>query len=127
MTNKHAAVWFEIPATNYERAINFYETVLGVTLQREEIPGAPRMAIFPYDKEGGVGGSVMEAPEGCVPSAGGVILYLSAGDDLAGPLGRVESAGGKVTMPKTQISPEIGYIAHLIDTEGNRVSFHSFG
>ena len=37
----------------------------------------------------------------------------------------VESAGGKVVMPKTQISPEIGYMAFFIDSEGNKIGLHA--
>ena len=38
---------------------------------------------------------------------------------------RVEDAGGKVIMPKTKISDEIGYMAFFFDTEGNKLAFHS--
>ena len=51
-------------------------------------------------------------------------VYLNGGDDLNIPLGRVEAAGGKIIMPKTDIQ-ENGFIAQFIDTEGNRVAFHS--
>ena len=47
------------------------------------------------------------------------------GTVLAGALGKVEAAGGKVAMPKTAISPEIGFMAFFIDSEGNRVGLHS--
>ena len=40
-------------------------------------------------------------------------------------VGRIEGAGGKVVMPKTQITPEIGYMAFFMDTEGNKVGLHS--
>jgi hypothetical protein len=32
-----------------------------------------------------------------------------------------------VQMPKTQISPEIGYMAFFTDSEGNAVALHSNG
>lgn len=53
------------------------------------------------------------------------MLYLNGGDDLQKILDRVESAGGKITFPKTQITPEIGYMGIIIDSEGNRVGLHS--
>ena len=117
-------MWFEIPATDFERAVGFYETVLGVALKREQMGDGPRMANFPY-VEGGAGGSVSEAGPGLEPSAGGVVIYLDAGPDLAPALARVEAAGGKVTMPKTLLCPEVGHIAKFIDTEGNQVALHS--
>ena len=39
------AVWFEIPATNFERAVKFYESVFQVALRRENIGGD--LAVFP--------------------------------------------------------------------------------
>ena len=32
--------WFDIPATNFDRAVTFYETVLGISLIRENMLGA---------------------------------------------------------------------------------------
>lgn len=121
-----ATVWFEIPSTDFDRAVGFYETVMGATLRREKMGDGPTMAIFPY-AEGGVGGSVMEPSPHMLPSTDGVVIYLNAGPDLAGPLSRVEGAGGRITMPKTLICEEIGYMAHFIDSEGNRMALHSRG
>jgi len=39
-------------------------------------------------------------------------------------LDRIESAGGKVTMPKTSIG-ENGNMAFFLDTEGNIIGLHS--
>lgn len=52
-------------------------------------------------------------------------VYLNAGDDLGTVLARVEAAGGKVAVPKTQISPEFGFMGAFLDTEGNWVGLHS--
>jgi uncharacterized protein len=81
------------------------------------------MAILPY-QNGGVGGAIIQG-EGLVPSAEGAIIYLDAGNDLAGALSRVEAAGGKVVMGATHLSDQIGSIAMFLDSEGNRVAFHS--
>lgn len=45
-------------------------------------------------------------------------------EDVGNELGRVEHSGGKVLMPKTSIG-ENGFIAHFMDTEGNRIGLHS--
>ena len=50
---------------------------------------------------------------------------VSGSSTSTGSFGRVEAAGGTVYQPKTQISPEHGYMAVFIDTEGNRVALHS--
>ena len=39
----------------------------------------------------------------------GVVVYLNANPDLAPVLEKLEPMGGKVLMPKTQITPEIGW------------------
>ena len=114
--------WFDIPATNFERAVGFYETVLGVHLMQENMLGA-RMAIFPASA-GEVTGAVM-ARDGVQPATGGTTIYLKAGDDLGAALARVEKAGGKILHPKTFIKEGMGYFGLLLDTEGNSVGLHS--
>ena len=119
---KNAVNWFEIPATDIDRAVKFYSTVLNTELQQQDMMGT-KMAFFTNETEG-VGGSICSG-EGYTPSANGAKIYLNGGEDLAGPLSKVEAAGGKVVLPKTKITDEIGYMATFIDTEGNSVSFHS--
>jgi predicted enzyme related to lactoylglutathione lyase len=53
------------------------------------------------------------------------MIYLNGGDDLSGMLSKVEEAGGSVVVPKTQITPEIGFFAIFMDPEGNKVAMHS--
>ena len=121
---KNAISWFEIPATNYERAKKFYATMLGVEITDMHMPDV-KYGMFPYDNDNnGVGGGIVEM-KGATPSADGVTIYLNGGDDLSVPLARVEASGGKIIMPKTDIG-ENGFMAQLIDTEGNRVALHSF-
>ncbi|MEM7349087.1 MAG: VOC family protein, partial [Chloroflexota bacterium] len=117
----NAINWFELPSTNFERAVKFYNEVTGSDLQKMDGDGFV-MAFFPT-KDNGVGGCVVHG-NGSQPSAEGTLVYLNGGDDLAVPLGRVEAAGGQVLMPKTSIG-ENGYMAIIMDTEGNRVAFHS--
>jgi len=63
--------------------------------------------------------------EGYVPTNNGVKIYLAGGSDLNIVLNRVENAGGKIILPKTQITPEYGFFASFQDTEGNIISLHS--
>ncbi|MEJ2194382.1 MAG: VOC family protein [Ignavibacteriaceae bacterium] len=119
---KNAVNWFEIPANDIDRAVKFYSTVLNTEFQQQEMMGT-KMAFFTNDTDG-VGGSICSG-EGYTPSAKGAKIYLNAGEDLSEPLSRVEAAGGKVVLPKTKITDEIGYMATFIDSEGNSVSFHS--
>jgi predicted enzyme related to lactoylglutathione lyase len=124
---KNAVDWFEIPAANLERAAAFYEQVFACKLNVMELANRLRMAMFPIDPSQGVGGALCHHPDFYTPSQSGTLVYLNADPDLAVALGRVEKAGGKIMVPKTQISPEYGYMAVFIDTEGNRVALHSRG
>jgi len=122
---KNAITWFEIPVTDYERAKKFYSEILGEEIKDHDM-GDENMkyGIFPYDMENHkIGGAIMKM-EGMNPSKDGSTVYLYAGEDLSVSLARIEPAGGKVIMPKTDIN-ENGFIAQFIDTEGNRVALHS--
>src|SRR5687767_4321429 len=107
---QHLVSWFEIPATDFNRAVKFYKTVLSIDVQEMEMMGT-KMAMFPHADN--VSGAVVQG-EGYMPSGDGPLVYLNGGDDLSPMLSRVEKAGGKVVMPKTQISPEIGHFALFI-------------
>ena len=117
----NAINWFELPANNFDRAVDFYAKVVGGELQKFDQEGL-QMAFFPTS-DNGVGGCVTYG-NGNKPQAEGALVYLNGGEDLATPLSRVEPAGGKVVMPKTPIG-ENGFMAVFMDTEGNRVAFHS--
>ena len=116
----NAVNWFELPANDFDRAVNFYKEVLGQDLQ--PFDGEIQMAFFPAPDQG-VGGAVTYG-NGTKPSQEGSLVYLNGGNDLAEPLSRVEKAGGSVLMPKTSIG-ENGFMAIFLDSEGNRVAFHS--
>ena len=120
---KNAINWFEIPVKNFDRAKKFYETIMGVEINVMPHPQM-KYGMFPCDtKNGGIGGAIVES-EGYEPSSKGSLVYLNGGDDLSVPLAKVEKASGKIIMPKTSLGPN-GFMAYFIDTEGNRVAFHS--
>ena len=119
----NAINWFEIPAEDFERAVGFYSKILDAELTAQELMGT-KMAFLPTEGEGAVGGAVC-AGEMYKPSSDGAVVYLNGGNDLSAPLSRVEEAGGRVLMPKTKISDEIGYMAIFSDSEGNKLAFHS--
>ena len=114
--------WFEIPASDIGRAKEFYQQVLGHSLNEVELFGT-KMAFFPTDGAH-VSGAIVQG-EDYTPSSQGVLAYLNGGDNLDHSLSKVEAAGGTVIVPKTQISPEMGYFALFIDTEGNKMALHS--
>src|SRR6185312_12487164 len=107
MTN-HAIHWFEIFVGDFDRAVRFYETLLGIELRRASEDGRP-MAIFASAVTDGVGGA---------------LVRLDANGKLDASLARVERAGGAVIQPKTDIGAP-GFIALVRDTEGNVIGLHS--
>lgn len=125
MTNKENALnWFEISVSDINRAKTFYETIFGIEMPIQEMMGM-QMAFFPSeDMNGKVSGALVQGPMH-KPSADGAKIYLNGNPDLSVALSKVETAGGKVMMPKTKISDEVGYMAGFIDCEGNAVALHS--
>ena len=117
----NAINWFELPTTNFQRAMKFYGEMLGTALQPIDMEGV-KMGFFP-SPEGGVGGAITYG-DGNKPNPEGALVYLNGGNDLAIPLSRVEKAGGQVIKTKTSIG-ENGFYAIFRDTEGNRVALHS--
>ncbi|MGP1311156.1 MAG: VOC family protein [Phycisphaerales bacterium] len=123
---KNVINWFEIPAVDFERAMKFYSQVLEVKMEEMPSPdGIMKYGNFPYDPEGSVVSGGIVQMNGFEPTNKGPILYLNGGTDLDIPLSRVEKAGGKITMPKTPLDNM--FIAEFIDSEGNRIRFHSMG
>ena len=115
------AVWFEIPASNFERAVKFYEVVFQVSLKREKMGGD--LAVFP-GSDTSVNGAVV-SQKGYVPAANGAVVYLNTGDDLTPYLERAAANGGSVIEPKTALPAGMGHFAHFSDSEGNRIGLHS--
>jgi hypothetical protein len=113
---------FEIPATKISRAIGFYQSILGINIEKMEIPGF-QMGIFPYEEQMVTG--VIVQGEGYKPSADGVTLYLNGGDNLQTILDKVEKCGGKIIVPKTAHADESGFFALFLDTEGNNLGLNS--
>ncbi len=125
MNFKHAISWFEIPTVDLERATNFYEKIFDIKMIPMDTPNI-RMRLFPIENSSNVGGSLVFNKDFYKPSqTEGPLIYLNGNPDVQIILDKVESAGGKVLVPKTQISPEYGFMAVLLDTEGNRVALHS--
>ena len=112
----------EIPVTNLSRAIAFYQTILGVNIDKMAM-GDTEMGVLPAT-EGSVNVVLVKGKD-YIPTNNGVLIYLDMGNDLQPALEKVEKNGGKVLLPKTEISPEMGYYAMFVDSEGNKIGMHS--
>ncbi len=123
---KNAISWFEIPSSDLDRAAKFYETIFGISLHPLDLPNI-KMRMFPLDDMmTQVGGAIVQSDGFHKPSAtDGPLIYLNANPDVQTVLDKVETAGGKIHVPKTMISPEYGHMAVILDTEGNRIALHS--
>jgi len=102
MNSKENAInWFEIPVADLARAKKFYESIFDIEMP-EMVVGDQKMYTFPYEP----GGSTI---------SGAIDKVIE----------KIEAAGGKVLLPKTEISPEIGHFCFFNDTEGNRMALHA--
>lgn len=106
-------VWFEIPASDLQRATAFYEAVFDMKTTLEDIgDGAPK-SLLP----GGIG-SIASGSD-WTPSAEGIVTYFDAGDDLQVVLDRVVANGGTIVEPKQPVEATQGFWGRFRDTEGN--------
>lgn len=112
----------EIPTSNFRRAVAFYQAILDIHIEETDMEGTP-MGLFP--SEGDVASVVLIHGSEYVPTVEGARVYLNAGDDLDIVLNRVVPNGGKVVVPKTEISPDMGFFAMFLDTEGNKLGLYS--
>lgn len=119
---KNALNWFEICATDFDRARRFYETIFDEKLVDTAMPGG-QMAMFPFDQEAGVGGAITKM-ENCTSPGARTIAYLNVEGRLDAVVERTTAAGGKVLQPRMAIPPH-GFIALIEDSEGNVVGLHS--
>ena len=120
--NINPVIWFEIYVQDMARAKAFYEAVLKVKLERLNNPGIEMWSFTMAMDTVGAGGALVRMDG--VPSGGsGTIVYFSCAD-CAVEAGRAAAHGGKVVREKMPIG-EYGFIALVVDTEGNMIGLHS--
>jgi predicted enzyme related to lactoylglutathione lyase len=119
--------WFEIPVTDIDRAKKFYETILDIEMVKRA-DGNDEAVFFPFNP------NVIQATSGRItgvlsktarnsPSNNGTVVYINASPNIQAVLDKVEQAGGKIIASKTKIPA--GFIAIIIDSEGNKVGLHA--
>lgn len=123
----NVVTWFEIPVSDINRAKAFYETILDIVMVKRK-DGEDEAVFFPFNP------NVVQATSGRVtgvlsksgrnsPSSSGTMVYINASPSIQSVLDKVEEAGGKILASKTAIPA--GFIAVIMDTEGNRVGLHA--
>lgn len=122
---QHAISWFEIPVTDIDRAQRFYEAIFQFSMIPLDFPNI-KMRMFPVDSPDSIGGALCDSGGFHQSSeTHGPLVYLNGNPDVQIVLDRVEAAGGKILVPKMEISPEYGCMAVFLDSEGNRVALHN--
>lgn len=125
---KHNPVgWFEIYVQDMNRAKAFYEQVFAVTLESLASPEGPggglEMWNFPMHMEASGAPGALVKMEGCTSGGGGTLVYFSCAD-CAVEAARIIPAGGNVFKEKFSIG-QYGFIALVVDSEGNMIGLHS--
>ncbi len=118
-------VWTEIPVIDMERAMRFYSNVFSCEM-KIDFPGPPKMSFIPFNSEKeGSSATLIEMPEFYKPSnIAGPLVYFNC-EDISAAEKRIVENGGLVLISKREISPEHGFMAVFLDTEGNRLALHT--
>jgi predicted enzyme related to lactoylglutathione lyase len=110
----HPIAHIEFSANDPEEAGKFYNDLFGWKLET-----MPQMDYVTFETEPNRGGGFPRIDNEMI-KPGDVIVYVHT-DDIETSLAKVETIGGKVLLPKTEI-PTIGWYAFFADPTGNRVA-----
>ncbi|MCD7901417.1 MAG: VOC family protein [Bacteroides sp.] len=114
--------FFEIPAIDFGRSVNFYEKVFNCKLEVMDCE-TEKMAFFPPE-DGKCPGAISFA-ENFKPSENGVLVSLQV-KNMEETINHIETNGGKIVHEKMKIEAEgMGYFSIFIDSEGNRIGLYS--
>lgn len=113
------AVWFDIPVSDLDRAIQFYKAVLAIDVFKESFE---EFTFAVLDHKDGNGGCLVIKPDEISDS--GLLLYLNAEGRIRDAVLKTTSNGGKVLEDVASIGPH-GFRAVILDSEGNRLALHS--
>jgi len=106
-------IHFELPSDNPDNAVRFYESVFGWKFTKWEGPTEYWLISTGDAAVPGIDGGLLRRPH---PGAGTVNTVGVASLDEA--VAKVESAGGKIAVPKMPI-PGAGWLAYAVDPDGN--------
>lgn len=120
--SRNSVVWFEIYVQDMARARAFYEAVFATRLERLDSPGIEMWTFPGDDARPGASGALVHMDG--YPSGGNSSLVYFGCDDCAVEASRAEAAGGSVFRDKFSIGP-YGFVAMIVDTEGNMLGLHS--
>ena len=122
---KNPVSWFDIYVSDMARAQKFYESVLATQLQAFGDPSDASILMKAFDSEMGAYGitGALVKMEGAPVGQNSTVVYFAC-DDCSVEASRVQAAGGQIAREKYSIG-EFGFVALVIDTEGNMIGLHS--
>ncbi len=127
MTERNVVGWFEIPVSDMDRAVKFYNDLFGFSLEASPF-GGDQIAMFPADFEKdppGAAGCLYKGKDAIPGSSGTIVYFTSPSGDCANELKKAHELGAKVIMEKTEIPDGHGFFTLIQDSEGNRIAIHS--
>ncbi|WP_316839217.1 VOC family protein [Pedobacter gandavensis] len=112
-------VYFEIPVTDVDRAIKFYNSVFGFEFENDVVHDN-EMAFFPLqDNDSGISGALAKG-EIYQPTKDGVLLYFGT-ENIQQTIALAVQNGANILFPITS-NGEWGFVAEFEDSEGNRIA-----
>ena len=114
-------VYFEIPAIDLDRACDFYSKVFEAMLTRDVVDGY-QMAFFESSDESFGATGALVVGDVYIPSHQGCFLYFGV-ESIDETVARAVESGGSVLYPKKS-NGDLGSVAEIQDTEGNRIALH---
>ena len=114
--SQHPIVHIEFSAKDREAAGQFYSEAFGWQIQQ-----IPEMNYATFEAKGGPGGGFN--PVNDQNPAGTILVYIDS-KDIDADLIKIESLGGTILVPKTEI-PQVGWFAIFADLTGNQVGLYT--
>ena len=114
---ENALVWCEIPVTDMEKSVAFFNSVFGYTLTIDE-SGPNPMALIPSKDAMVVGGHLYPGKPN--KDGQGATPHFAVPDALEDAMARVEPNGGTVRSPIVTIPP--GRFVYVQDPDGNSIA-----
>jgi predicted enzyme related to lactoylglutathione lyase len=114
-------VCFEIPVVDLNRACDFYSSVFEATFSHDVVDGY-QMAFFESSEDTFGAAGALVVGDVYVPSHDGCFLYFGV-DSIDDSIAKALENGGSLLYPK-KTNGDLGSVAEIQDTDGNRIALH---
>ncbi len=114
MTDRTIMAWGEIPVTDMDKAVAFYNAVFGYSMEIDNSGPNPMAVLGSFENTAGA-----HLYPGTPAADGGNTIHLAITDKLEDGMARCEKAGGEVVSPPIAIPA--GRFAYAKDLDGNSI------